>query len=76
MSVNSSGPLEKVTGVGLENSLRLTMSPMYGGRSVKYRIYISEIGTTRSKVILKKKMVFEELSQLKIGFCGNLTRIY
>ena len=56
MSVNSSGPLEKVTGVGLENSLRLTMSPMYGGRSVKYRIYISEIGTTRSKVILKRKI--------------------
>ena len=56
MSVNSSGPLEKVTGVGLENSLRLTMSPMYGGRSVKYRIYISEIGTTRSKVILKEKI--------------------
>ena len=50
MTVNSTGALAHVTGVGYENSLRLKMSSSIRGLRVLYRIYIGDVGTTRSKV--------------------------
>ena len=50
ISIQSSNILAKVPGVGFDNSLRLTMNSTYRGLKVKYRIYISEVGTTQSKV--------------------------
>ena len=40
----------KVTGVGYENSLRLLLKASYNGMKLKYRAFISEVGTTVSKV--------------------------
>ena len=40
----------KVPGVGKNNGLQLVMNPEPNGVPVKYRIFISEIGTTYSKV--------------------------
>ena len=39
-----------VAGVGYKNSLRLTMNSTVEGVPVKYRVFISETGTTVSKV--------------------------
>ena len=50
ISIQSSNILAKVPGVGFDNSLRLTMNSTFRGLKVKYRIYISEVGTTKSKV--------------------------
>ena len=52
MSVNSTLNPEKVTGVGEDNSLRLNFNQSYHGEPLKYRVYISEVGTTVSKVAL------------------------
>ena len=40
----------KVPGVGYENSLRMSLNSTVNGERVKYRIFISEVGTTVSKV--------------------------
>ena len=50
ISIKSSNILAKVPGVGFDNSLRVTMNSTFRGVKVKYRIYISEVGTTQSKV--------------------------
>ena len=42
--------LFKVPGVGYENSLRMSLNSTISGESIKYRIFISEVGTTVSKV--------------------------
>ena len=42
-----------MTGVGEDNSLRLLLNQSHHGKPIKYRIYISEVGTTVSKVLLK-----------------------
>ena len=39
-----------MTGVGAQNSLRLTLGLQLAGQAVKYRVFISEAGTTTSKV--------------------------
>ena len=44
----------KVAGVGYKNSLRLTMNSTVSGVPVKYRVFISEAGTTVSKVLKRK----------------------
>ena len=44
----------QVPGVGKNNGLQLVMNPEPKGVPVKYRIFISEIGTTYSKVIKKR----------------------
>ena len=47
--------LLKVPGVGYENSLRMSLNTTINGESVKYRIFISEVGTTVSKVRNSKR---------------------
>jgi len=47
--LKSEGPTN-VPGVGKNNGLQLVMNPEPNGVPVKYRIFISEIGTTYSKV--------------------------
>ena len=42
--------LLKVTGVGEQNSLNLILGPELDGKPVRYRVFISEAGTTTSKV--------------------------
>ena len=39
-----------MTGVGEQNSLRLNLGLQLAGQAVKYRVFISEAGTTTSKV--------------------------
>jgi hypothetical protein len=39
-----------VTGVGEQNSLKLDLGSQLNGKPVKYRVFISEAGTTISKV--------------------------
>ena len=40
----------QVPGVGFDNSLKITMNSTITGKKVRYRIFISEVGTTVSKV--------------------------
>ena len=40
----------KVTGVGYDNSLRVLLKHSYQGTKLIYRVYISEVGLTNSKV--------------------------
>ena len=42
--------LLKVTGVGYDNSLRVLLNPSYKEEKIIYRVYISEVGLTNSKV--------------------------
>ena len=50
ISIQSSNIQAKVPGVGPDNSLRVTLNPVFRDQHVKYRISISEVGTTQSKV--------------------------
>ena len=45
---------DEVPGVGFENSLRITMNSSNNGEGLKYRIFISEVGTTVSKVKIEE----------------------
>ena len=40
----------QVPGVGIDNSLQITLNSTTTGKKVRYRIFISEVGTTVSKV--------------------------
>ena len=42
--------LYKVPGVGHENSLKLSLVKKQKSQNIKYRVFISEVGTTVSKV--------------------------
>jgi len=50
ISINSSLSPVKVPGVGIDNSLQITLNSTTTGKKVRYRIFISEVGTTVSKV--------------------------
>ena len=51
VSTNSSNYPAKVQGVGLENSLRIKLNKDIEKEYVHYRVFISEVGTTVSKVM-------------------------
>ena len=51
VSTNSSNYPAKVQGVGLENSLRIKLNKDLEKEDVHYRVFISEVGTTVSKVM-------------------------
>ena len=69
ISIKSSNILAKVPGVGFDNSLRVTMNSTFRGVKVKYRIYISEVGTTQSKV---KDLYFSSFTSTIMIFKGLL----
>ena len=48
----------QVPGVGKKNGLQLVMNPEPKGVPVKYRIFISELGTTYSKVLTTIRTIF------------------
>ena len=58
ISTNSSNYPSKVQGVGLENSLRIKLNKDLEDEDVHYRVFISEVGTTVSKVISDDKYRF------------------
>ena len=49
-------------GVGLENSLRIKLNKDLEEEDVHYRVFISEVGTTVSKVITNKSIPLENLN--------------
>jgi len=59
ITLNTTGTPVKVAGVGYKNSLRLTMNSTVSGAPVKYRVFISEAGTTVSKVFFDVDPVYQ-----------------
>ena len=53
VSSNLSNYPAKVQGVGLENSLRIKLNKHINEKKITYRVFISEVGTTVSKVLTK-----------------------
>ena len=58
-SFNSSDYPAKVQGVGLENSLRIKLNKDLEEEDIHYRVFISEVGTTVSKVTTNKSLSLE-----------------
>lgn len=52
--------------MGLENSLRIKLNTHVDKKEVRYRVFISEVGTTVSKVIKKIRFIILKYESLTI----------